>query len=480
MRETSSSSSGHLAQRLATFLAACCNFTVVTENHNHNGIGCSCTAEYELPAGSGIWFQNYSITGGQQSGDGSVTLALGGQGASGPLSNMTPTTGTWFVPGGAAFIPPGIGYADSSPTAGWSTGHPTGFSFTTLSKQGANGTLNPTGTDKDLEDTTAASFVVGDVGKSVVIQDTVNPRNSGIYLIAAYISATKVTLNFQSAAAEYPTQNLGANLNWGFLSTLLTPIRGDKDTPTPFGYIRLRSPHANAWEIEIQYHTQGTDQRLTIRVAPDGNWSGSKILSSVHIGSDDSKTLVGYCAADDGGEFINFFFHNSSDSVWGGFYAGNMQFTEPGRTGDETVVLMGNQVATGFPWRTTSTYGREYSDTSKITTGTIWDEMWEKLMTVSMVDLSSYLTSNSLNAWTSRQINQRTGNWDFVESQPVLLDVDNALTPDAFEILGVLPGFLLCSQQATDKTAYDDDATRDRFHVMDGHAIEWPGVTEQH
>lgn len=345
--------------------------------------------------------------------------------------------------------------------------------YWTFEKSGSNGSINITGSDKRFQDTTAASFVAGDDGKWILIQDSTNSENSGWYKVT-FVDASNVDLDFRSGAAEYPTQNLGANLSWWLMSdSYEVPLR-------PRCYWRLQTPHATGWEIEVLYDNPSTYQKLEIRLAPGAAWGGSQILTTVHTGLPDGSAAWFYCAADDTGDFINFVFHNSTSNYYGGFVAGNLTEYEPDRAAVELVALMGNSNSSTTAWGNSTTYERGLIDGTNLTEGSIWENRLAKVQTCYMLEPSYYNSDLGLTKWTSGQINQRTGNWDFLEGQPIIIDPDNIQPIGEYEIAGNLAGMFLMPNQATVRTAYDDVGTRDRFHINDGVAIEWPGYTAQH
>jgi hypothetical protein len=339
-------------------------------------------------------------------------------------------------------------------------------------KNGVNGSINLTGTDKNFQDSAAASFVVGDSGKWLLIRDLTNPRNSGWYQVA-YVNASTVTLDFRSAVAEYPTQNLGANLSWWLMGAIYQ--LPDRDG----AWWRLESPHANGWALEMWYAIQGTDQGFQIRVAADGNWSGSELLETVYVGVDDGDEAWFYCVADDGGEYINLFFHNSTSSEYGGFLISNVLLSEPGRAANEQVALMGCQSSLASTWSGSSTYER-VNDNTCLAWGYMRNAVVGVSRIVKMLEASYLGSTEGFATWTSRTVNSRKGSWDCIEGQPIITDNDNATALGEYEIIGRLQGIYLTSRQATVRAAYNDDATRDRFHVYHGHSIAWPGVTQQH
>lgn len=344
--------------------------------------------------------------------------------------------------------------------------------YWTSEKSGSNGSINITGADKRFRDTVAGSFAGGDTGKWLLLQDPTNPENSGWYKVT-FVDANNVDLDFRSGAAEFPTQNLGAGLSWWLLSD-------SYQVPDRHGaWWRLETPHANGWALEMKYIDNGSDQGFEIRIAADGSWVGSKFLETTYIGVDNNDTTWFYCVADDAGEFINFFFHNSTNNQYGGFIASNVVLAEPDRIAEEQVALMGCQQSSALHWASTSTYER-VNDNSNITRGYIWNDIVGVSRVCIMMDPSYYQSSLSIPAWTGRTANSRTGNWDFINGQVIIVDKDNHEPIGEYEIVGSLQGFFLTSEVATVRTAFDDEATKDRLHVMDGHAVDWPGYTQQH
>lgn len=366
----------------------------------------------------------------------------------------------------ALFLQNVLGYTNFTETV-------SGGSFISTEKSGANGSINLSGTDFIFEDTTAAAFAGVDTGKWIVIQDLTNPRNSGIYK-ATFSTASRVTIDFRSAAAEYPTQNTFANLSWWMLAD-------NYQVPGTTGdFFRLRTPHANGWEIQVSFYDPSSYPGLIVAIAADANWGGSKILTDVYTGADNTAVIWNYCAADTEGEFINFFFHNSTTNEYGGFVAANLDLTEPDRVSSEQVVLMGCR-SSGTNIYTNTTYTRDYSD-YMLGRGDVWSEKEQHAAQCYMMEASYDAESDGFSGWTSRTVNVRNSNqWDFLGGVPVVVDPIYILyNQNEFEIAGRVKGVLLTSGAAAVRTAHNDTGTRDKFHILDGLAIEWPGVTQQH
>ena len=368
----------------------------------------------------------------------------------------------------ALFLQKCLGYLNFSETT--SSG-----SYISTEKTGTGGSINISGADKNFRDDTASAFVAGDVGKWIVIKELTNPENAGIYKITANPDADTVTIDFRSGAAEYPTQNLGDNLSWWVLAD-------NYDVPvTDLDECVLQTPHVNGWWIKIGYQRPASYQRALIRVSGDSGFTTANLLTT-YSSALDSAALWFYCAADTEGEFINFVFHNDTSNYHNGMLISNVDLVEPnsGRVASEKVALMGNW------WNDPSnssinTYYRWNTWYRTIAWGSMWDLEDDRRLDVKMIDLSYYLSTDSLCSWTSRQINQRTGKWEF-QKQMIFSDVDFTLIDDRglFEHVGHLQGFYMCSNQIAVRTAVDDVSTKDRFHFYQGHALPWPGYTPQH
>ena len=353
-------------------------------------------------------------------------------------------------------------------------------SYVSTEKSGTGGSINIGGSDKNFRDDTASAFVVGDIGKWIVIREMTNPENAGIYEITANPDADTVTIDFRTGAAEYPTQNLGDNLDWWLLADNYDMPVTTNDT------FELTTPHANAWRLEFVYDntTAATHNRFSVRLYPGPSFVSGH---NAWVGMNNADDSWFYCVADDTGEFVNFLVHNNTSNFYGGFLSGNLTLTESGtRTPAEQSIMMGDFWSTPT-YYDTNTWERIYSITlpNEITYGRMWndDTQWSVCY---MIDPSYYLSTDSLSSWTSRQINQRTGNWDFLD-QRILQDPDNdgahyasSEVTGSFTFVGNLKGFSLCSKNAGDKTAVDFAGTKDRFHFFSGHAIPWPGFTPQH
>jgi hypothetical protein len=350
--------------------------------------------------------------------------------------------------------------------------------YWTTEKTGTNGSINISGSDKNFRDTTASSFVVGDDGKWLLLVDATNPRNSGIYK-ATYVSASTMTLDFRSGAAEYPTQNLGDNLSWWLLSdSYQVPTRRD-------AWFRLQTPHVDGWEIEVSLVGDASFRDgLKVRLATDGSWGGSKIVGPVYAGVDSTDAPWFYCAANTEGEFVNLFFHNPTGDQYGGFIAANLDLFDADRVAAESVALMGNSDSNSAYWSNQNTYEKTPSATN-VSQGTIWsDRPPDTVQTCRMMEMSWRNSNEGFTQWASAEDNARISATQFLEGQPVIVDPNNAEPIGEYELVGSLKGVWgVHYGTGGERTAHTDPngtGTLNRFHIRNGLGIEWPGVTEQH
>lgn len=353
----------------------------------------------------------------------------------------------------------GYGNATDAPVSG---------SFFSTEKSGTNGSINPTASDKDFEDTTAASFVAGDVNKWLLVNDTVNPSNSGWYKITALVSASKVTIDFRSAAAEYPVQNTGANLSWWLMAD-------NYDCPITDGdYWRLQTPHAAGWEVEAVMRYSSNNKGIEFRVAADGSWAGSKILPTAYLYCFDSRAIWSYVVADTEGENLHIATHNATDGYYQGIIVSRLAASEADRLEHELVGLTGPKSAVNG-----TTYQRNYSNNYLPTD--VWSDQIGSIGRGYFVEMSYQNNDEGVIRYGSKQVNHRNGDkWDILDGSPILIDPTNVSASGTYEWPGFISSIKLIPQVASVRTAYDYQGTKDVFHMQGGLGFEWPGVTPQH
>lgn len=159
---------------------------------------------------------------------------------------------------------------DVSGEAGNETYDPTDSSYG-YEKTGSNGVLSSS--SFNFVDATAGSFVAGDAGKWILIIDASNPENSGWYRISAYVDANTVTIDFRSAASEYPTA--ASSLTWYLMAE-------DFETPIVNGsYFRQRTPYVDTSSTSANHTFTAATQtiaRASGSFITDGFVAGDSIV----------------------------------------------------------------------------------------------------------------------------------------------------------------------------------------------------------
>jgi hypothetical protein len=334
---------------------------------------------------------------------------------------------------------------------------------------GTNGELNPSGTDKDLRDTTASAFAAGDVGKWVLVKDSSNPENSGWYRITAYIDADNVTLDFRSGATEYPTNATG--LSWWMMAE-------DNNTPnTLTDEWQLRTPHTDGWEIK--FVLQG-DRYLYVSIALDTFAVGNKILAQRTVGQTsnvDANTIYYYAEGETDGSMLNIWhFTTSTSSGCDLLSVGKITpfDTSPAHSAAELWALGGSNNTPNSDNRfiersVSNTIAQSYA---------VWrdDPVTEEDCFIAEWVYNGYDTGFTQN--TSLEQNARVSKTDIKDGLTLVMDEDNLR--DRYEMLGALDGLFGCRANLNKMQTLDDAGTKDKVHLRDGIVVEWPGFTPQY
>lgn len=342
-----------------------------------------------------------------------------------------------------------------------------GNSFFSTEKSGTNGEINLTGTDKNFRDTVASSFVAGDHNKWLLVIDPTNPRNSGVYK-ATFVSADTMTLDFRSGAAEYPTANTG--LHWYLLAdNYQVPITNND-------YFTIDSPAG--WSIEIKLIIAGG---IAIRVSTNSDWTATgKIIGPVYCGSPINKANWCYCEGDTAGTWINIFGHNSTDNLYYGSAATSLDGFDTYHASTELIALLGCASSAEADYKTTMT--RDYSN-NKFGHGYVWREVPAAQEHVYFSEITCTTSAAGLTNWAG-EVNARRGGsrndcagGSVLFCQPDYNGTGGILT---YDFAGRCRGHYQVRSNLTVKTAFNDVASLDRFHIGDGIAINWPNLTQQH
>jgi hypothetical protein len=278
-------------------------------------------------------------------------------------------------------------------------------SYWSFLKSGTNGEFNLTGSDEDFRDSVAGVFAASDVGKWLVIAG--NNRNAGVYKITGYTSSSTVTVDFRSAATEYPTAQTG--LSWWMIDeTGSTPI-GEGD------YFRLKTPHAHGWEVEIAYYAvievpaYTAHPRTSMRVARNGIW-GDNDSSKVWWGVNNSRNGYYYGMFDTAGEMLAYMVHQITTNLYNGSMVCNITPYETGHSTEELVAVMGSVIST-WSHSDSGTFnhniGGGTTNYGYAGHGYIWRGWSNAERDVLMMEATYAGSANGLEKWTSREKNRR-------------------------------------------------------------------------
>jgi hypothetical protein len=360
-----------------------------------------------------------------------------------------------------------LGYTNFSESIGGGGG-----SYNPSAATGTNGVLS--NANFNLVDSTYASFSAGDVGKWVLIKDLTNPVNSGWYKITAYVDANTVTIDFRSGATEYPTAATG--LSWWMLAE-------DANTPvTNDDYWRLRTPHADGWEIEyFLYPSFG----IRVRVSLNADWTATgKILERPgdgtsgykwdgHTNLADGASAYWYAEGTTEGSRLNTWMYDTSNPS--GISALSVAKlvpyeTSPAHTAAELWLLVGNGAAHNVG-------GQQLTRGVSATTdwnGFVWREADASVRRCYVLEWYAYDTYFS----KMTENNSRTGKIDLKPGVQFIVDYNNSI--NMYEVQGTLPVFEECRDNLAKMQTIDDAGTKDKAHLKSGFVVPWPGVTPQY
>jgi len=338
--------------------------------------------------------------------------------------------------------------------------------FTTTEKTGTNGAF--AGTDFVFTDATAASFVVGDVGKWILIVDATNPVNNGWYKITGYTDASNITIDFRSGGTEYPTAASG--LTWFIMDETyqITSTVGD--------YVRCNTPHADGWDLELKYVTGGSSSKINYRLSMNADWTATgKILGPAWFNLEGGGTndMYNYIFADTGGTYVMFYqFHTSAGGNCGAGVAKIDPEYETGHPAVERWSLMGPNSISGS---TSSTYFSRHYDNWAY--NRVWREHSNAERRSYHLDPSEWDYNYTFTGRAANEINVRTGKNDIRPGTILQVDTDNGA--DEYEIPGSLTGHYSIRNNVGVRTTITNVSAKDMIHLYDGTAIDWPGLTPQ-
>lgn len=351
-----------------------------------------------------------------------------------------------------------LGYTNFAQSVSSGSYDPTGAAT------GTNGALS--NANFNLVDSTYGAFSSGDIGKWVLIKDLTNPLNSGWYKITAFVDANTVTIDFRSGPSEYPTTASG--LSWWMIAE-------DASVPNTVGdYWRLRTPHTDGWELEVELNSDTSGGLLHIRLSLNADWTGSgKILGDVLMGHDsqnDASQFYWYAEGDTEGSHLHVYWHGTSggNRLWSIGKVAPYE-TSPTHPASELWALAG---AGSSP-----SYTSQLIDRNAGWTPRVWRERDASNNTASVIEWGYNGGAEGFTQWGSNEANARTGKTDIRPGVDLAVDYLNA--SDKYELIGVMGGLEECRNNFSKMQTLDDAGTKDKVHVRDGILLPWPGVTVQ-
>lgn len=385
----------------------------------------------------------------------------------------------WHMKAHTVFLQNVMGYTFQSSNC------PAGRSFVSTEKNGTGGSFG--GADW-IFTAPGGSFVQADAGKYLVVRDDTNPRNGGIYRIRRYISGTQVEIDFRSDPYnEWPTASTGITW-WVYALGYQAPAVND--------YVRLQSRHATGWALEYKAYPIATSHTyiISIRVAIDGDWGGSKILPGgglttwimMYRANGDLGFSSWFVEGDYDGEWLNLWFRNMGDNEqWGcsGVAIGRITPLEPGHSNDDLLFLAGN---TNGTYLGNQGFARYYSN--DYLRPRVWSTAINAPIDAWWMQPSLGWAANGITEWQIREPNARIGD-KFEMAQGTWMCADTGNQSGVYHILGKAKGHystkdFLHAFDVSYATGHrhltlTKNTRKDLLMIQHGWVIAWPGVTPQ-
>lgn len=348
--------------------------------------------------------------------------------------------------------------------------------YNTHEKSGTDGEM--VSTSFRFKDIASSSFEASDVDKWILIIDTTNPLNCGWYRITNYVDADNIDIDFKSGGAEYPVA--ATLLSWYIIGETY-------DVPTDrYDYWRLRTPHADGWEVEvsIDYHGTFDDSiSLKMRVSLDQDWTSSgKIIGPVWAGagaflrsSTNSEEGYWYVEGESDGTYLNILCYdiNASHNALASICHVTPWETVPAHSTAEKWALLGPDApSTSIIVRWPASFNKSWGTVHQ------WrDAQWKQIIGY-LLDWGRYRGQESFTHLATRTINVRRNANDVLTGSHAVLDPDNE--EHAYELIGRLAGHdSIRDNMGKMQTIDHAGGTKNRVHVGAGILLPWPGVTPQ-
>lgn len=367
-----------------------------------------------------------------------------------------------------------------------------GASFVSTEKNGTGGSFS--GTDYVFT-ISSGSFASTDLGKWLVVVDNSNPVNAGLYKIIGYTDTNNITIDFRAGYAEYPTASTG--ITWRVCgSTYQVPVGADD-------YVRLQSPHASGWAVELRVSGGTTAGSLRLRAATYGNWT-YKTLGNM-TGYDGniygfglrkpwgSLNFTFYAEGDYDGNWLHLW-SQTKDDISDDQYSGPIRMVsietvdpiEAGVPAEELILLRGTRVDIPFSY---DGGGRWYD--GEYGRGQSWVNNVNDEVKGYLFDYSSSTYDSSFYRWSGREVNwRRDGKLEARYGSPYVIDENNAR--GGYRLLGYVQGHwsvplmsAAYNQNIDNGTTYrkihrmvamNMSGTRDKLLLHDGIVVPWCGL----
>jgi hypothetical protein len=373
---------------------------------------------------------------------------------------------------------------------------------------------------------TGSPFSSADHAKWVLIADSTNPRNNGIYEVDKFFDANNLQLDFRASQDSGEGFTTASGLTWHIWAgdyQVPTGVNGPGGVPQEEWW-RAVSPHSTGWALEFSWAGDTLSPRYGIRLAVDGNWSGDKIMGTggrVAWGGADVWMLDTSQGCelnlsvfiDTDGDWLYFIgtrqLNNDYDSnIQSGFGVSTLDPVEPEAVVEDELVglfVTDNGIGnSGQDWMRTRT------NTGQFSTGKFWDERTQSIISSCFI-AQGPTWSNSDYGWSGyyyqvgwlaergleanarlvADLSWQVGKTQRYEGMLVMKDRNNVEPTGMYEWLGWMKGIQAIRDIGNYYDHSDvnnvrrmlpmstDGVVKDWVVAFDGVMLPWPDVTPQ-
>jgi len=327
-----------------------------------------------------------------------------------------------------------------------------------------------------------STFASTDLGKWILILDATNPVNCGWYRIIGYTDANTIAIDFRSLPSEYPVA--ASSLSWWLMADNYANPSSDGN------YIRLQTPHADGWQIQLMATYSGNE--LALRLSLNGDWTATgKILPGTGDLSPAYPRIKGNYG---GGENLWCFgLANTEGTMLHLWTYGPTLWYQPQHmcsvsliepfdsqhdVASERWALQGVNLGSGGnyfvnPW---AHYDSRYLQWGNLVT---WQERFNvaKNYCYPLDPTRSWEGEGFSYSSGHNEANARTGKNDYIDGTLMVKDYTNAR--DDYEIFGIVRGAYRMRRGFSAHKPLSRVTAKDTLHIANGLAVDWPGITPQ-